>query len=774
MGLRTLFNEKNNAQPGNSKVMLNLLSMKNFSLYSALLVGVLLFLSPNCFGQSINAPEAAGNPNVPGSTAWTAACASETFNTYYVNASWNPPFVNSDNQFILELSDANGDFSSPVSLDTIANDNVDFELTFEIAIPEDTRGEGYTMRVRSTSPALTGEASAPYAMYYIGYRNPILISRDRSGTIPPGGTINSCSGESVVLAAHNVPDFENYDYTWYRDNQPISEKSSSLTVTQEGTYAVEIDYGASCSGSANTLSNNITVTFGTAVGVSISALTSTAICNGQSVVLEASINDANLTYTWLKDNTPVTSPTLGDFQFTVDGAVTNFAGDYAVRIEGNGACTETSNAIAVTNAGAFDVTLDTTEDIQLLPNGSASLTASTNASNPSFQWYLNNSPIAGATNASFTITEEGSYFVRVSASGACASSQIDSDTIEAILPDDFEITITIVGEYTACSSTQANLAVATITAVYGADTVDVTASLQNDFTYQWELNNNAVSGETTSSIIVTDLANNGLYTLSASITDYTVLTNSIELQLGTGETLEITSTGTSLCDGDILELATTTDLSGEIFEWTLDDVIINTTDATVTIDETGVYQLILYKDNCPLQSNSITVTPFDDSAITIDQGTDFLIVSGTTVTVTASGASTYEWFSEDNQSLGTGEQFDVTEPGAYLLVASSDNCSTTIAFTANLREDFEVPNVITPNGDGINDIWLLPNTYSGRESVEVTIYDSSGVEVLRQTNYQNNWPEATMAFFPNQNIVFYYTIEESGNAVKQGTITVIK
>ena len=200
--------------------------------------------------QILNKPVPADNPNYAGHSVWAAACASEDFREYFVNITWSPPVVNSDNEFILELSDANADFSSPTILATITDKNSDFDFDVGFEVPENTRGEGYTMRVRSTSPAITGPASDPYAMYFIGYKDPILISRDRSGTIPPGGEISACNGESIVLAAHNVPDYENYEYHWYKDGVLTTERSSEITIMEEGVYSVEIDYGVSCSGSA--------------------------------------------------------------------------------------------------------------------------------------------------------------------------------------------------------------------------------------------------------------------------------------------------------------------------------------------------------------------------------------------------------------------------------------------------------------------------------------------------------------------------------------------
>ena len=95
------------------------------------------------------------------------------------------------------------------------------------------------------------------------------------------------------------------------------------------------------------------------------------------------------------------------------------------------------------------------------------------------------------------------------------------------------------------------------------------------------------------------------------------------------------------------------------------------------------------------------------------------------------------------------------------------------ALTVTYLDTFKVPNVISVNGDGINDQWVIPNSYSGKPDVIVTIYNDKGEEVLNVNNYQNNWPSSS-ASFSRQNMVFYYKIRNAEKTLKQGTITVIR
>ncbi|WBL44160.1 gliding motility-associated C-terminal domain-containing protein [Algoriphagus halophytocola] len=52
---------------------------------------------------------------------------------------------------------------------------------------------------------------------------------------------------------------------------------------------------------------------------------------------------------------------------------------------------------------------------------------------------------------------------------------------------------------------------------------------------------------------------------------------------------------------------------------------------------------------------------------------------------------------------------------------------------------FEIPNVFTPNGDGINDTWNIPGLEEFFPQNELVVVNRWGVEVYRATNYQSDW-----------------------------------
>jgi len=162
------------------------------------------------------------------------------------------------------------------------------------------------------------------------------------------------------------------------------------------------------------------------------------------------------------------------------------------------------------------------------------------------------------------------------------------------------------------------------------------------------------------------------------------------------------------------------------------------------------------------------------SQITVDSPRDITLILGTSITLTASGAHTYEWYFND-QIVSNGPSVTIEEPGTYKLIAKVGECQVTKEFVVTGMENnmMAIPNVVTPNADGINDTWNLPTKYVNNENVEVVIYGPDGAIVFRSTRYLNNWPESSFTY-SLKNPVYYYTIMEGNKITERGSITIVK
>ena len=752
---------------------------RQFSTARILLMAFLLLGISQLSAQTLilQAPEPAGNPNFgnkPNENQWTKICASASFNQYYAIIDWAGS-PNSGNEWILELSDANGDFTNAVELGRESDDALVQNPGFEFQISTDTRGAGYKMRVRSTDPAETSPESPAYPMYYLGYDSNLHISPNGDGTTP--GTVSVCDSGDVTLTVDNIPagDINTYQYIWYRSGTVVGT-APSIQTSGSGEYFVFIDYG-DCTNNANTESNHIIISTGTSTGIAINTPASTTLCAGDTVPdLEANVQDAGYNYTWYKDGVEVRAEQAGGFSYAIDTNDPSFTGDYTVRVRAAGICTETSAPVSIANAGEFTVTRGNSANMVVLPGQTQTLSVSTDANTPTYIWYRNGTVIPGANNSTLDITQDGTYYASVTQTGgACSSTTINSETTEVVSPTNFRLEIAYATAYEECSSTSIVLEADKIYAVLAdATEIEVTADVANSFTYQWRKNGSNITGETSRSISLTDSNENGDYLLDGSLGGLNTTSNTLPVQLGSNATLAITSTSTVYCSAsDIITISTSTDLNGESFDWERDGTIINSSDTTLTVTEPGTYRLAIRKGTCPLISNEISITPLNPDLITLDVDGDVIFPEGSSKTVTASGGTAYRWLDANNIEIGNTSSITFTTEGSYLLIANIDDCEVSKPITVSYLDLFNIPNVITPNGDGANDQWIIPNSYSNKSDVNVIIYNAQGAEVLNAMNYQNNWPESSTKF-SKQNMVFYYVIKNATETLKQGTITVIR
>jgi gliding motility-associated-like protein len=142
---------------------------------------------------------------------------------------------------------------------------------------------------------------------------------------------------------------------------------------------------------------------------------------------------------------------------------------------------------------------------------------------------------------------------------------------------------------------------------------------------------------------------------------------------------------------------------------------------------------------------------------------EFCLGEPVTIGVDAENGYTYHWepitgLQDPNQSITTVAP---SESVTYTLQITNDalqsaNCRTQ-NFPVSLQDgNCILPNVITPNGDGINDL-LVFGPYVN--AINLVIYDRWGKEVFRQNGYQNNWSGTNMSGQVLPEGVYFYVLE---------------
>ena len=112
-----------------------------------------------------------------------------------------------------------------------------------------------------------------------------------------------------------------------------------------------------------------------------------------------------------------------------------------------------------------------------------------------------------------------------------------------------------------------------------------------------------------------------------------------------------------------------------------------------------------------------------------------------------------------------------------LKVTDASGCSATATDTINVYvpDNVILPNVITPNGDGKNDVWAL-NAKINLAGSHLVIFNRWGELVYETWNYNNDWGgtyKSTGQKVPDGTYYYVLTVPAQNNHTYKGPINVI-
>ncbi|MGC4130413.1 MAG: gliding motility-associated C-terminal domain-containing protein [Bergeyella sp.] len=185
----------------------------------------------------------------------------------------------------------------------------------------------------------------------------------------------------------------------------------------------------------------------------------------------------------------------------------------------------------------------------------------------------------------------------------------------------------------------------------------------------------------------------------------------IILPLPFSETLK----DTSICDGESIMLDAGDGFSA--YEWNTVPPVYS---RFLTVDKTGTYSITLTDANgCKAIQTVKVVSGITPDIIQIKSGEDF-------IEILAEGGNPPYFYSLDNVSWQTSNIFANLNAGVYeVFVKSQANSCTAVASAVVIF----IPNVITPNDDGKNDVLEIQNIEHFPDAV-LTIFDRYGQQVF--------------------------------------------
>ena len=140
-----------------------------------------------------------------------------------------------------------------------------------------------------------------------------------------------------------------------------------------------------------------------------------------------------------------------------------------------------------------------------------------------------------------------------------------------------------------------------------------------------------------------------------------------------------------------------------------------------------------------------------------------------------SGNYSYVWVSSDGSFSSTTHTGHVTvQPPSggettytvYVIDNTNTGCKTDadeVKIHAVEGQDLNIPNLITPNGDNMNDMFILKDKVTGmaiiKEGSHIEVVNRWGSKVYEANNYENNWVPKDLT----DGVYYYHITSSCGN-----------
>ena len=564
----------------------------------------------------------------------------------------------------------------------------------------------------------------------------------------PGSTI--CSGEMVSFTAIPVNGGAAPSYQWKINgtnagtNSPMFAVASLVTGDQ---IQVTMTSSSSCASPPSVTSNAITMTVTSAVTPSVSIdPDQNPVCQGAMVLFTASpVYGGTPLYAWYKNNVLVS----GEISSTFSLIPSN--GDRVKSVMTSSYSCATVNPVT-SNEVTMTISASLPAGISILPDQNpvcfgypVTLTASpVNGGTPVYSWYKNSVIVAGETAATYTLIPVDGDKVKCvmtsSLTGCVTGNPATSNEVTLTVSNSLQAGVSILADQNPVC--QGTLVTFTATPVNGGNP-----------SYSWVKNGFTVPGENGVSYSYAPADGDSIYCFMTSsigncVTGNPARSNAIVILVSASleSAINITANPNTICSGNevIFRAHTTNPGSDPILEWFVNG-------ASVQIDSSAEYVTMNYQAgqevSCKMTSSLTCVAPNPVMSLPVTVGVqpspvvkltneDYLCSGIATRLDAGSGFSAYLW-----QDGSTDQFFTATDKGKYfVMVTDSVGCSgsDTVLFK-QCTQNFYAPTAFSPNGDNINDLFLLKGNIDEMTSFTLSIFSRWGELMFETDEIAKGW-----------------------------------
>jgi len=542
-------------------------------------------------------------------------------------------------------------------------------------------------------------------------------------SVGPAQTL-TCTTTSVTLDG-SASTGNSLSYTWTNSLGNNVGNTATISVTTPDTYTLTVTNGDNGCQASTT----VVVIQDVTPPIANAGATQNLSCSVTSVLLDGSASTAGMNYEWTDGSGTNISSTItasvsspGTYTLMVTNPVNGCSASSSVTI--------TQSAVPpVASIGTAQTLTCTVTNVTLDASGST-------GNNLSYAW-TNPSGTNIGSGSTVSVSSPGTYTVTVTdgLNGCTATATVT--VIQDITPP----AATIIGGTTiTCAATSVTL---------NANPVGA------GFSYVWTLGATNVGTNQTINV-----SSGGTYTLQVTGSNGCTATTT---QVVSYDTLPPNAqiTGNLQLNCTNASTVLSAQPSGATYVWTFNGNPAGTS-STLTATQTGNYGVAITGANgCTGTTSAVVTQVFDLNAsftASPESGTYPLDVQFTNTS--SSNATSFEWsFGNGNFSTLVNPSNVYADSGSYvvMLIASTPHCSDTAYITINVLGEslMMVPNVFTPNGDGVNDVFKVQA--ENIVKFEMIILNRWGSELFYSNDITLGWDGDNHA-----DGTYYYIIRATG------------
>jgi gliding motility-associated-like protein len=199
------------------------------------------------------------------------------------------------------------------------------------------------------------------------------------------------------------------------------------------------------------------------------------------------------------------------------------------------------------------------------------------------------------------------------------------------------------------------------------------------------------------------------------------------------------------CSGNSFTYTVTPTNPSNKLQWKKNGVnIAGATTISYVATQSGSYTVTEDNGACATTATLVTVEVVPTPSVYA--GEDQYVIEQSFVQLNATGATAYVWTPTTGLSSATISNPTLTAVQTTTYVVTGTNTSTSTITTCTGSDDvtifvvrpIKIPNAISPNGDNVNDDWVIENI-EGFPNCEVEVYNRYGTLVWKSTGYKTNW-----------------------------------